>query len=66
MHLPDTVYHDTGEKVGNLDPRQQLESRKFVVLLLTEHNLVENEFGFTDQVYHLYHPPTAADQTAID
>lgn len=66
VHLPDTVYHDTGEKVGNLDLRRQLESRKFVVLLLTEHNLVENEFGFTDQVYHLYHPPTAADQTAID
>ena len=66
VHQPDSTYHDTGEKVGNLDLRKQLESRKFVVLLLTEHNLVEKEFGFTDQVYHLYHPLTAADQTAID
>lgn len=66
VHLPDSTYHDTGIKVGSLNLKQQLESRKFIVLLLTEHNLVENEFGFTDQVYHLYHPLTAADQAAID
>lgn len=66
VHLPDSVYHDTGQKVADLNLRQQLESRRFVVLVLTEHNLAENEFGFTEQVYHLYHPLTAADQTAID
>lgn len=66
VYLPDSVYHDTGERAGNLDLRQQLESRRFVVVLVTEHNLAENEFGFTEQVYHLYHPLTAADQAAID
>lgn len=66
VHLPDSIYHDTGEKAGNLDLRQQLEARRFVVLLVTEHNLTENEFGFTDQVYRLYYPLTAADQAAID
>lgn len=62
---PDSVYHHTGEKVADLNLRQQLESRRFVVLLLTEHNLVEHEFGFTDQVYRLYRPFSAADQAAI-
>lgn len=66
VYLPDSVYHDTGEKPGGPDFRQQVESRRFVVLLLTEHNLIENEFGFTEQVYHLYHPLTPADQAAID
>jgi hypothetical protein len=66
VHLPDSTYHDTGERVGNLDLRQQLESRRFVVVLVTEHNLVENEFGFTEQAYRLYYPLTAADQAAID
>ena len=66
VHIPDSTYHDTGEKVGNLDLRQQLESRRFVIVLVTEHNLVENEFGFTEQVYRLYHPFSATDQTAIN
>ena len=66
VHQPDSVYHDTGLKVYNLDLRQQLESRRFVVLLLTEHNLKDQEFGFTEQVYRLYHPLTAADNAAID
>jgi hypothetical protein len=66
VHLPDSTYHDTGERVGNLDLRQQLESRRFVIVLVTEHNLVENEFGFTEQAYRLYYPLTAADQAAID
>lgn len=62
---PDSIYHETGEVPGSLDLRQQLEGRRFVILLLTEHNLVENEFGFTNQVYRLYHPLTEADQVAI-
>jgi hypothetical protein len=33
---------------------------------MTEHNLAQNEFGFTDQVYRLYHPLTDADRAAID
>nr|WP_230688036.1 hypothetical protein [Hymenobacter ruricola] len=66
VHVPDSVYHDTGETAGRLELRQQLESRRFVLLLFTEHNLTENEFGFTDQVYHLYHPHTAPDRAAID
>ncbi|MDQ2794693.1 MAG: hypothetical protein M3Y12_11910, partial [Bacteroidota bacterium] len=66
VHQPDSVYHDTGERVPNLNLRQQLESRRFVVLLLTEHNLKDQEFGFTEQVYRLYHPLTPADNAAID
>lgn len=66
VHQPDSVYHDTGQKVAGLDLRRQLESRRFVVLLLTEHNLTEREFGFTDQVYRLYYPFTAADRAAIE
>ncbi len=66
VHQPDSVYHDTGERVPNLNLRQQLESRRFIVLLLTEHNLKDQEFGFTEQVYHLYHPLTPADNAAID
>lgn len=66
VHVPDSVYHDTGIKAGTLDLKAQLESRRFVVLLLTEHNLVEDEFGFTEGVYHLYHPLTAANEASID
>ena len=58
--------NDTGQKVASLDLKQARESRKFVIRVLAEHNLVENEFGFTDRVYHLYHPLTASDQAAID
>jgi hypothetical protein len=65
VHMPDSVYHDTGEQAANLDLKQQVESRRFVVVLLTEQNLVENEFGFTERLYHLYHPLTAADEASI-
>ncbi len=63
--LPDIVYHKTGEQVASLNLRQQLESRRMVVLLLTENNLTENSFGFADQVYYLYHPFTQADWNAV-
>lgn len=66
VYLPDSVYHDTGEKVAGLNLKQQVESHRFVVLLFTEHNLTEREFGFTEQVYHLYRPLTPTDQAAID
>jgi hypothetical protein len=66
VYLPDSTYHETGEKVANLNLKQQLEAQKFVVLMFTEYNLAESEFGFTEQAYHLYHPLTPADQTAID
>nr|WP_277881543.1 hypothetical protein [Hymenobacter cyanobacteriorum] len=66
VHLPDSVYHDTGIKASTLDLKQQIESRQFIVLLFTEHNLGGKEYGFTDRVYHLYHPLTPADQAAIN
>jgi hypothetical protein len=66
VNLPDSVYHGTGEKASDLNLRQQIESRRFVIVLLTEHNLAANEFGLTEQLYRLYHPFTAADQAAID
>ena len=66
VQQPNSVQHDTGQQVTSPDLKQQLEFRKFVILLLTEHNLVENEFGFPDRTYHLYHPLTTADQAATD
>lgn len=66
VNIPDSVYHDTGIKANDLDLKPQLETRRFVVLLLTEHNLVENEFGFTERVYHLYRPLTPADEAVVD
>jgi len=66
VYLPDSTVHATGEKVSDLNLRQQLEARRTVVILMTEHNLAQNEFGFTDQVYRLYHPLTDADRAAID
>jgi len=66
VYLPDSTSHPTGEEVSALDLRQQLESRRTVVIIMTEHNLAQNEFGFTDQVYRLYHPLTDADRAAIE
>ena len=63
---PDTVGHPTGEEVSSLDLRQQLAGRRFVIILLTEHNLNSGEFGFTNQLYHLFNPFTKADEAAID
>jgi len=66
VYIPDTVAHPTGQKVSDLDLKQNIESRKVIVLLLTEHNLTENNFFFISSVYHLYHPYTGADWAAID
>ena len=66
IYVPDSLFHDTRVLVQTLNLRQQIESRRFIVLLLTEHNLVTHEFDFTNKVYRLYHPLTAADNVAID
>ncbi|MBX0292577.1 hypothetical protein K3G63_19190 [Hymenobacter sp. HSC-4F20] len=67
VFLPDSYQHEEpGVKREQLDLRQQLESRQVVVLLLTEHNLTAREFGFTEQVFNLYHPLTALDNARID
>lgn len=65
VHAPDTLYHATGEQAGDLDLRAQLATRQAVVLLFTEHNMVEQEYGFTERVYRLYHPATAAEAEAV-
>jgi hypothetical protein len=54
----------TGENLNQLDFRQQIESRQFIMLLVTEHNLLYD--GFINRLYDLYHPLTATDKTRID
>ena len=66
VHLPDSLITYTGAQCQNLDLKQQIESRRFIVLMVTEHNLIKQEFDFTNRVYRLYHPLTAADNAAID
>jgi hypothetical protein len=66
VHAPDTLYHATGEQAGDLDLAKQLASRQAVVLLFTEHNMVEQEYGFTERVYRLYHPTTAAETQEVN
>lgn len=52
--------------VSNLNFKQQIESRRTIVMMMTEFNLTGREFWFTEQVYQLYHPLTDADQAAIN
>lgn len=66
VHAPDSLYHATGEQAGDLDLRTQLAARQAVVLLFTEHNMVEQEYGFTERVYRLFYPATAAETQAVD
>lgn len=41
--------------VNELNLREQVESRQFIMLLATEQNLNKRSFGFIDKVYNLYH-----------
>ncbi|MGI4760045.1 MAG: alginate O-acetyltransferase AlgX-related protein [Janthinobacterium lividum] len=54
----------TGENLNQLDFRQQIESRQFIMLLVTEHNLLYD--GFINRLYDLYHPLTDADRAHIE
>ncbi|MDO7850299.1 alginate O-acetyltransferase AlgX-related protein [Hymenobacter convexus] len=65
VYMPDSVYHKTGEQAGDLDLRKEIESRKAIVLLFTEHNMTEQEYGFTERLYRLYHPVTNAEHDAV-
>ncbi|WP_073110566.1 alginate O-acetyltransferase AlgX-related protein [Hymenobacter daecheongensis] len=52
-------YTGTGENLGQLDFRREIESRNFLLLLMTEHNLPNHTL--IDRLYDLYYPlPTAA------
>ena len=66
VYRPDKPFTPDGPQVRYLNYRQIIESRRFIVLMTTEHNLVKREFDFTDLVYRLYHPLTPADNAAID
>lgn len=66
IHLPDAQSTYTGAQCQSLDWKQAIESRRFIVLVITEHNLIKKEFGFTNRVYRLYHPHTPAENAAID
>jgi hypothetical protein len=52
--------------VSKLNFKEQLESRRTVVMMMTEFNLPGREFWFTEQVYQLYHPLTEADKLATN
>ena len=67
VYIPDTYEHKdpVNELVEKLNFRQQVESRQIVVILMTEHNLIFNEFSFTQQLFDLYHPLTDADKARI-
>ena len=67
VYIPDSFEHKdpAHEKPGTMDLRQQIESRQIIIILMTEHNLAYNEFGFTQQVFDLYHPLTEADKVRI-
>ena len=60
-YAPD--YARTGEQLAQLDLRQQIESRQFVLMLITEHNLVYD--SFINHLYDLYYPLTEADNRRI-
>ena len=66
VHLVDSLITYTGWQCQRLDLRKEVESRRFIVLVVTEHNLIKQEFGFTDHVYQLYHPYSEADKAAIN
>lgn len=67
VYIPDSFEHKDplNESVDKLDFRQQVESRQIIVILMTEHNLTAHEFGFTQQLFNLYHPLSAADNARI-
>ena len=67
VYIPDTYEHKdpANEDVGKLNIRQQVESRKIIIILMTEHNLAYHEFGFTQQLFDLYHPLTEAGKARI-
>lgn len=53
----------TGESVAQLDLHQQFESRKLIMILVTEHNLIYD--GFVNHLYELYHPLTDKENARI-
>ncbi|UOQ54297.1 alginate O-acetyltransferase AlgX-related protein [Hymenobacter cellulosivorans] len=55
---------ETGEKLAQLDFRKEVESRQFIMLLITEHNLPYEKF--INQLYDLYHPLSEADKARIN
>jgi hypothetical protein len=66
LHKTDKALTSLNRSINSLDLRKEIESRRFIVLITTEHNLVKQEFNFTNLVYQLYHPLTDADKKAID
>ncbi|MCA8832404.1 alginate O-acetyltransferase AlgX-related protein [Hymenobacter pini] len=54
----------TGETLDQLDFRQQIESRNFIMMLVTDHNLVYDRF--INRLYDLYHPLTDAENARVE
>lgn len=53
------------QSAQDMNLAEQIASRKFFIMLTTEHNLVERDYGFIDRVYELYHPLTDAENLRI-
>jgi len=53
------------KEVHDLDFKQEIESRNFILMITTEHNLEKRDYGFVDQLYELYHPLTDAENARI-
>jgi hypothetical protein len=67
VYIPDSYEHKdpATEAIEKLNFQQQVESRQIIIILMTEHNLPYGEFGFTQQLFDLYHPLTDADRARI-
>ncbi|WP_324673386.1 alginate O-acetyltransferase AlgX-related protein [Hymenobacter sp. GOD-10R] len=63
VFIYDTHFTRTGEDLNQGDFRQQIEPRQFIMMLVTEHNLIYGRF--IDRLYELYHPLTEADNSKI-
>ncbi|RPD46173.1 hypothetical protein DNI29_14295 [Hymenobacter sediminis] len=58
-------YTQEGHQPQQLNLQEEIHSRQFLLFIVTEHNLAEREFGFIDDLYHLYFPYSEADRARI-
>ncbi|WP_165370462.1 alginate O-acetyltransferase AlgX-related protein [Hymenobacter persicinus] len=59
----DKEYAKEGHELSQLDFQKEIESRGFLLMLMTEHNLPNH--SLLDQLYNLYYPLSAAGQARV-
>jgi hypothetical protein len=64
MFAYDKNYKLDGRELGQVDLRREIESRAIVLILITEHNLVNH--SLIDRLYDLYYPLTEAGKARIE